>query len=352
MPVAQKCSEGNTISSEPKTKKSRFFCFTSFNIDRPVWDPDMVKYAMWGKETCPKTQRIHYQCFVYFFNPISLKNAINKIKLMHPYDDYKPCHIEPCFGSIEDNEEYCSKEGSYEIFGTKPQQGRRNDLDAVAADILNNNINVEDVLIDNPMMYHQYGRTLEKLEDIKLSKFTRKEWCYGIWIYGESGCGKTRLINEITENESVYNYKKDSSNDWWDNYSHQKYIICDDYRGEITFSEILKICDVHGLAQVSRRNKRPINVASEKIYFTSSLHPNDVYKHSLHENDRMKQFYRRILVIKLECDTLFIENIPEWFNILSYQELLTNNKDINIQVDLSKSKRWSSNDDEYPNVFL
>lgn len=42
-------------------------------------------------------------------------------------------------------------------------------------------------------MYHQYGRTLNAVEDITLRQKYRKWMTEGIWIYGKTGVGKSHL---------------------------------------------------------------------------------------------------------------------------------------------------------------
>ena len=75
-----------------------------------------------------------------------------------------------CKGSLDQNCGYCSKDKNVTEYGEKPKQGFRTDLEAIKDDILGGVVTCDDVCVINPNMYHQYGRTLNKLEDIALRR--------------------------------------------------------------------------------------------------------------------------------------------------------------------------------------
>jgi hypothetical protein len=151
------------------------FDFNEFYTMNPV------KYILAGREKCPTTGREHWQGYVCFVNKQkSLKNVGKKLS---------NAHCEFMKGSINDNDDYCTKEkGDIEEYGDKPSQGKRNDLDAVKQKIVEG-ASVEDLAMDNPMIYHQYGRTLNLIEDITL----RKKWRTWVttcdWYYGPTDTG-------------------------------------------------------------------------------------------------------------------------------------------------------------------
>lgn len=58
-----------------------------------------------GLEKCPKTEKMHLQCFVHFEKKV---RAFDKLKLLYPTG-----HIEVAKGSVKSNIIYCSKDGNY-----------------------------------------------------------------------------------------------------------------------------------------------------------------------------------------------------------------------------------------------
>ena len=111
---------------------SRNICFTMYNMDfdfNEFYTMNPVKYILAGREKCHTTGREHWQGYVCFVNKQkSLKNVGKKLS---------NAHCEFMKGSINDNDDYCTKEkGDIEKYGDKPSQGKRNDLDAVKQKIV------------------------------------------------------------------------------------------------------------------------------------------------------------------------------------------------------------------------
>lgn len=282
--IAQKCSEGNT---RPLSKKSRLQCFTSFKTEPPTFDDDKMVYLAYGEEICPTTEKKHWQGFVYWKHQHTIK-ASSKI--------LNNAHVEHCVGSLEDNENYCSKEGKYTTFGKKPKQGQRTDLEAVTRDIIDGKINAEDLIEENPYMYHQYGRTLEKAEDIRMRKQFRTEMTEGIWIIGETGKGKSHKAFENYSPDTHYLFRSD--NGWWEGYRQQEIVIINDFRGEIKYGELLQIIDKWPYF-VKRRSREPMPFTSKKVIITSTQTPEEVY-HNLSNSDSLEQLNRRLKIVYIE----------------------------------------------------
>jgi len=295
---AQKCPEGNTKSSGHTASRVRHYpSFTfypydasnNFTDEKPIFDANTTKYLIYGKEICPETKRIHYQGEVYFFEKVSISTA-------QRYLGIGKAHMENFLktDAIACNE-YCKKDGLFEEFGIPPNQGRRTDLDALKDDLLSDKICVEDIIVNAPIMYHQYGRTLDKIEDIKLRKKYRTEMTKGIWYYGKTGVGKSHKAFEEYSPDTHYPVPDD--NGWWDGYRQQDCVILNDFRGRISYNELLQMVDKWPF-QVKRRGREPMPFTSKLVIITSSLRPEEVY-HNRNAEDSMEQFYRRFEVIEL-----------------------------------------------------
>lgn len=287
----QKCPEGNTKSSGHSNQRVRWFpSFTSFLQTEPVWNPDKMKYLCYGKEICPTTKKEHWQGCVYFFDKVSIKQAQNLLGIGKSHMEFiMKTTYDECI-------EYCKKDGISKEFGSMPVQGRRTDLEALKDDIISGKTTVDEIIINNPVIFHQYGRTLEKIEDIKMSKLSRTEMTKGIWLYGDTGCGKSHKAFEGFSPETHYNLPND--NGWWDNYRQQETVVINDFRGHIKYDELLQMVDKWPY-QVPRRGRTPLPFTSKKVIITSPLRPEEVYCNR-NEKDNIAQLYRRFDIIEVK----------------------------------------------------
>lgn len=293
--IAQKCTEGNR---ETSVQRFRAFSITSYEDSPPVFDSEGMKYLCYARESCPTTGRQHWQTYVYFYYAKTIK-ATHKI--------FGNCWVQQSRGTPEQNQTYCK--GPYQDgekvkplnpefyeFGTLPSQGQRGDLDKVKDKIMNGSTTVVDIITNNPMMYHQYGRTLEKIEDIALSKKFRNFMTKGIWISGGTSIGKSHIAFKGYNPETHYLWRDD--NGWWCGYHGQPIVIINDFRGEIKYNELLQMVDKWPY-NVPRRNRPPTPFVSRTVIITSSLTPEQVYHNRLDE-DNIAQLRRRFTFMSEE----------------------------------------------------
>lgn len=267
--------------------KARSFCYTLNN-----WTQDELdslrniecKYQIIGKEVGSNGTK-HLQGYISFKNP----RAFNSVKKL-----CKRWHLEIAKGSPQDNYKYCSKDGDFEEIGERNDQGKRNDLIELKDEILKG-MKVDDIAIENPNMYHQYGRTLNKIEDLVMRKRYRTEMTKGIWYWGETGVGKSHKAYEGYTPETHYDLPNDRG--WWDGYTQQDTVIINDFRGEIKYNELLKLVDKFPHA-VSRRGREPIPFTSKTVIITSSLSPDQIYRNR-DEEDHIAQLLRRFEIVHM-----------------------------------------------------
>lgn len=296
---AQKCPEGNIGKPldkiEKKNYRSRKLVFTSFDETEPYhnFDKDEIidnqaKFLIYGREITPSTGKKHFQGFVYFYEKISIAKAKKYLKIDKGWFQY-------AFADIDANITYCSKDGDFTVHGTKPMQGKRTDIIEDKNRIMNGEISVDEILLEDPIKYHQYGRTYEKIEDLYMRRQWRTEMTRGIWYYGATGTGKSHVAYKDYDHTTHYDLIND--NGWWDGYKQQEIVVINDYRGWIPYDRLLTLCDKWP-TKVRRRNREPLPFMSKTIIITSSLPPDEVYNNR-NENDKIEQLLRRFKVVEV-----------------------------------------------------
>lgn len=267
---------------------NRNYCFTLNNWTEEEYlalKKIEFVYMVVGKET-GTTGTPHLQGYVEFQNSkrlTSLKKFNSRI------------HWEPRRDTQEEAIEYCKKDNEYEEFGTKKNQGKRTDLNALRDEIMAGG-RVDDIAKEEPAIVHQYGRTLDRLEDIALRKRWRTEMTKGIWYWGKTGTGKSHKALENFNRATHYVYPiKDKG--WWDGYRGQETVIINDFRGEIPYNTLLQIVDKWPY-NVPRRGREPTPFVSKTVIVTSSLPPEQIYHHQQEEGS-LEQLYRRFSVTEV-----------------------------------------------------
>lgn len=275
------------IEAPSPTYKTRSMVFTQHDMENtPFFDPLYMRYLVYGTEVCPTTGKKHYQGYVYWTHP-RRHTAVCKM--------WK-CWTRPANGTPKQASDYCKKDGTYVEKGELPIQGKRSDLDSLAQKILNGEKTAEDVLIEEPMTYHMYGRTINALEDVAMRKKFRTEMTKCTWYVGKTGVGKSHAAFQGYSPDTHYKLTlKDKG--WWDGYRQQETVIINDFRGSIDYDELLNILDKWPHS-VPRRGREPLPFTSKHVIITSPLTPEEVYCRR-HYKDDIEQLMRRVEVVTL-----------------------------------------------------
>lgn len=275
-----------------------------------------MRYLCTSRETCPTTGRDHWQTYVYYKQPVSCSTVA---KYFGVFIDPDKCIQR---GTATQARDYVrgACEGktlndSFEEWGTLPKQGERNDL-CDLRDQLKNGLTLQDLRDQNPMAYHQYGRTLEKLEDDYLQRRKRTSMTKGLWIWGPTECGKTlftELAAELHGDPYCVPYEHAG---WCDGYMGETMVVLDDFRGQVMFNTLLRWIDRSPYAYMTRRGRRPVPFVSEIVIITSPMPPEEVYT-GMASNDNINQLLRRVQVVHLQ------RPMPhrDWFRTLVQQML-------------------------------
>lgn len=290
--------QGN-VEPDQGAKKSRGFCGAEFQaFDRfcgfEECEHKGITYCCGGREVCPETKKNHLQFFVYFTNQKTLAQAMKWLKKNWGFT--RPVQV--IAGTPTQNRGYCSKDDNhFQEWGELPAKGKRTDLDALKDDVLTGKTTVDELAQEDPMAVHQYGRVLDRLEDIRNRTRVRTEMTRGTWLWGETGTGKSHDAAEMAESGSVY-WHNCSDKGWWDGYTGQDTVILNDFRGGIAYGELLQMVDKWPYS-VPRRGRQPMPFVSKHVIVTSSLSPCECYKY-LSQNDSLEQLKRRFDVRELE----------------------------------------------------
>lgn len=206
-------------------------------------------------------------------------------------------HCEPMYGSIRQNDAYCSKESELVKFGEEPKQGDK-DIRELRDMIREGTITCDEIAMEHPEMYHMYGRVLTKIEAITL-RGRRRDWqTEGEWIFGATGVGKSHEVFSKYDPKDVYVKSLDGPVHWWDGYVGQPIVVLNEFRGQIPFGRLLDLVDKWPTT-VQIRNQEAVPFLAKKVYVTSCMDPIDVYKHVLNDKENIKQLMRRFKVFMM-----------------------------------------------------
>jgi len=302
-------------------QKFRNFCYTIFydNNDKicekienqliKFVDQGLWKFIGYGFEKTKEGNK-HIQGYLTLHNPRtfnSLKKDCNEGEYTFTW------HVEPCKGSLKDNEKYCKKEGNFKKYGEENKQGERSDLIILRDKLLNNESTLQDLILTECTNNTQ----IQFLEKIQRNRKGYKGKRYVEWYYGSSGGGKSYIAEKTFEgkNKDIINYV----GGFWNGYNGAEYVIINDFRGQCPLNEILNMLDRYEFNINTKGTVIPS--AIKHIIITSDRSPKDCYTSYCDEKkEDISQLERRIhRIIKFNKDDVIVikdedfneEKIPE-----------------------------------------
>ena len=194
------------------------WCYT---INNPTEEPpaleDQIVYHVYGKEI-GESGTPHYQGFIIF------KKQQRLSKLRKLISDRG--HYEVAKGKNSQASDYCKKDGEFKEYGELPsergekggqatkeryerafKQAKCGDIDTIDCDLL-----------------VKHYRTFKQIKMDYVGDLPPLDYLPGIWIYGDSGIGKSKYARETYTGSYVKNCNK-----WWDHYQGEDNIIIDDF---------------------------------------------------------------------------------------------------------------------------
>jgi hypothetical protein len=214
-------------TNEPATKNATFrgACITHYG---EAWTalPEKMQYLGFSQESCPTTNRIHYQAWAY--SKIAMR--LTAWKKAFPGD-----HIEQMRGTFAQNDRYCSKQNEMTHFGERPMENGKKrslvELTEAIIDAAQSGTPIEDVvtLPDHAPTYVQYHNGIRSLYQMAVTKKARsvdRDFAPEVFYYwGPPGSGKTRKVYELEPD--IYKVSPCDGYKWKDNYSGQDAVLYD-----------------------------------------------------------------------------------------------------------------------------
>lgn len=269
-----------TTPSKPRNMQARNWCWTSYEIDRDFTtglNVDVIRYLVYQKEICPKTNRPHFQGYAELYKPRTMggfKKAMGTEKI----------HVAPRIKSQAEARNYCMKEDTradptavpieYGIFekDIDGNAGKRTDLEACAKHIEENGL--DSAIFMYAGIYMRYHGGMEKLASHYQKKRKLGDDITVTVLWGVSGAGKTY---QAWTRESGDVYIKDPTQKWWDGYNGEEAVIIDEIKtGQIVdMSTLLRWIDRYPCRVERKGSSNMLN--ARRFYLTSNQHPKDWY---------------------------------------------------------------------------
>jgi len=257
------------------------YCFTLNNYD-PAGLGGLglglgleYSYLIYGKEV-GQSGTPHLQGYVQLLK----KTRISK-KLQQKYG-----HLEKRKGTVEQAIAYCKKDGDFTEFGEVPLTGgEANKRRWEGAWEMAKAGKFEDVPAD--IRIRSYRTLKEIRKDYMVAPLPNDEM-ENYWMYGLSGCGKSRYARETYPN--AY-YKM--ANKWWDGYQGQDVVIIEDLdERHNCLGHHLKIWGDHG-AFLAETKGGAIMIRPKIIFITSNYHPISIWN----DENMLEPIKRRYQII-------------------------------------------------------
>ncbi len=192
---------------------AKHWCWTlnNPNDDDEMVNNELCEYQIFamevGEEGTPHIQG--YLC-------LKTKKRLSGMKKLLPR-----AHLEVMKGTPKQAADYCKKDGSFVEFGTLPKtagQVLKTKWDKAYKAAKDGKI--EEIPKDMLIRYYHAFKRIRQDNPQKLNDLP--ETC-GVWYYGPTGAGKSRLARE-----KYPNFYDKPLNKWWDGYKGEPYVILDD----------------------------------------------------------------------------------------------------------------------------
>lgn len=242
--------------------QSYHWCFTLNNPSKndipQEWSD--TKYVVWQLEQ-GESETPHLQGYVSFLKKTTLGGLKKKVNA--------EAHWEIAIGSAKQNTTYCTKpEGRIEGPWSKGGmlQGRRTDIQRLKKklDAGTTLAKVSGQFFGN---WLRYSKGIREYIFVNQRPRSPDETTYGLVLYGETGCGKTKSAQALAGDKAYWK----PANKWWSGYSQQRVVVCDEFYGYLTPHTIQALLNHGPLIVETKGGHAQFN--SKEVIFTCNNHP-------------------------------------------------------------------------------
>lgn len=285
----------DTILEEPGERQSRYrnVVFTLNNWTPEDWEKicsgTEFSYLVMGKEI-GMSGTPHIQGYCEF----TMQQRFNAVKRILG----TRCWFQPRFGSPKQASDYCKEDGNYIERGRLSVPGAASVI-ADYRDQIVAGVHIDEITMEQPHIYHQYGRTLNRVQVLS-NRGVKREWMTkGIWYHGPTGTGKSYTALKDYDVKTHYIWPNDGM--WCDGYRGQEIVVINDYRGtmaELQYQDLLNMVDWTPY-WVRRRGEEPTPFLAKTVIVTSSMSPTELWEGKVGGVDNIAQMLRRFSVVYL-----------------------------------------------------
>ena len=231
--------------------RTRNWCVTSWtcpdydSVERLVVSGE-YKYVCVGKETCPRTGKVHWHWYL---------QAVNKKSMRQIKKDVgdRMAHAEAANGPADAGIAYVKKDGDWKEWGEPKKQGKRSDLEDCKK-IIDNSVDdamgtmqqIADTHFGDFVRYYRGFAKYADLVDIKRAKQREPHMPEVIVYLGRAGSGKSyHCYHDEGYQRSGYRYLVQmESKTYFDGYDGEKTIWFDEFSGRVmSFTVFTQIVD-------------------------------------------------------------------------------------------------------------
>ncbi len=146
-------------------------------------------------------------------------------------------------------------------------------------------IPVCDIIFDNPPALRYISHLM------KLASFSRpkpRQLPKIVWLFGESGTGKTRTAWNVLTQAYLFTESNKSSTQWWEGYRGEKNVIIDEFKGNYPLTQLLQVLDPQPCRVFVKGSSAVL--CAENFIITSNLAPETFYC----EESNLNALFRRL----------------------------------------------------------
>jgi len=297
------------VKVEVKMPKYTDYCFT-YHLQhtpdqedkrKPRWDKTTMLSLTYQTEICPTTQKEHFQGFIQFKIPYSIKDAQKQIGL-------GKVHLEQRCGSVQQAYNYCQKLDSrkpgsepqhYNILGEPAWTHSRQPGQHWRVQVIQYHLKqgkcLQDLTDDPHVGDYAIGRIRADFQVCSPPQsYSGTRHSYA--VYGPGGTGKSELIKGVAYrlqnkyNWSTYTYSNPSYDKiWFEDYRGEEIMLIHEYKGSFPFEYFKQLIDHGALSLPYKGGSRKSNI--HLILIASNYPPCHWYKQELTD---LPEFTRRV----------------------------------------------------------